>query len=89
MDPISEYCQSVAEAVRRIQSEQRDAMTAVAALLADKVESGRSIYMTGCSHSSLFAQEAYYRAGGFFAHQSDFPARHDARRSSGDAHEPI
>lgn len=65
MDPIAAYCQSVTDAVRRIQNEQRDAMDAVAALLADKVAEGRSIYITGCSHSSIFAQEVYYRAGGF------------------------
>ncbi|MFC5406238.1 sugar isomerase domain-containing protein [Cohnella soli] len=65
MDPIAQYCQSVIDSVQRIQSEQHEAMTAVARLLADKAESGQSIFITGCSHSSLFAQEVYYRAGGF------------------------
>lgn len=65
MDPIADYCRSVIESVGRIQNEQHAVMTEVAALLADKVASGRSIYITGCSHSSLFAQEVYYRAGGF------------------------
>ncbi|MBB6730877.1 SIS domain-containing protein [Cohnella sp. CBP 2801] len=39
-------------------------MTDVARLFADTIRDGGTIFITGCSHSSIFAQEVFYRAGG-------------------------
>lgn len=43
---------------------QKQEMVRVAKLFAETIREGRTIYITGCSHSSIFAQEAFYRAGG-------------------------
>jgi uncharacterized phosphosugar-binding protein len=62
---IKRYFQAVRDVLDKVQETQKEAMSQTARLLADTVESGNSIYITGCSHSSIFAQEVFYRAGGF------------------------
>lgn len=44
---------------------QSDAMEKTAKLLAETISLNQSIYIFGCSHSSIMAQEMFYRAGGF------------------------
>ena len=44
---------------------QRQAMEQTAELLADTIERNGSVFIFGCSHSSIMAQELFYRAGGF------------------------
>ncbi|MCJ8014189.1 SIS domain-containing protein [Paenibacillus sp. KQZ6P-2] len=65
MQQIERYFQAVKENLDRVLHEQCGAMQQTSLLLADTVEHGGSIYITGCSHSSIFAQEVFYRAGGF------------------------
>jgi uncharacterized phosphosugar-binding protein len=62
---IDRYFQAVKELLEQIHHAQKEAMIRVAQLFADTVEQGNAIYITGCSHSSIFAQEVFYRAGGF------------------------
>nr|WP_145163668.1 SIS domain-containing protein [Paenibacillus terrae] len=62
---IMRYFQAVTDNLVQVLQEQHEAMQQTSHVLADTVEQGGSIYITGCSHSSLFAQEVFYRAGGF------------------------
>lgn len=63
---IMRYFQAVTDNLVQVLQEQQEAMQQTSRVLADTVEQGGSIYITGCSHSSLFAQEVFYRAGALF-----------------------
>lgn len=62
---IGRYFGEVQQLLARAASEQSETMESVAALFANTVQRGNTIFITGCSHSSIFAQEVFYRAGGF------------------------
>ncbi|QGQ94254.1 sugar isomerase domain-containing protein [Paenibacillus psychroresistens] len=62
---IKRYFQAVQDNLDKVLETQIEAMEKTAQLFADTVENGSTIYITGCSHSSIFAQEVFYRAGGF------------------------
>jgi len=62
---IDRYITAVTELLQKILKEQHAPMQEAARLFADTVDKGNSIYITGCSHSSIIAQETFYRAGGF------------------------
>ncbi|GGD77237.1 SIS domain-containing protein [Paenibacillus nasutitermitis] len=63
--PIDRYFHEIKEMLGKIMKEQKPSMLATSELFTDTVERGNSIYITGCSHSSIIAQETFYRAGGF------------------------
>jgi len=62
---IKRYFQAVQDNLDKVLDTQLEAMEKTAKLFADTVENGSTLYITGCSHSSIFAQEVFYRAGGF------------------------
>ncbi len=62
---IEQYFQAVQHNLSLVMNNQIEAMRQTALLFADAVEQGQTLYITGCSHSSIFAQEVFYRAGGF------------------------
>jgi len=62
---VERYFAAVRDALDEVLNTQKQAMEQVAELLADTVKRGGVIYIAGCSHSSIFAQEVFYRAGGF------------------------
>ncbi|WP_135549302.1 sugar isomerase domain-containing protein [Paenibacillus cymbidii] len=64
-DQIARYFEAISRLMSEVLHKQRGAMHEVAELFAAAVERGNTIYITGCSHSSIFAQEVFYRAGGF------------------------
>lgn len=61
---IERYFSAIQAALDDVLATQTEEMRRVAALLAQTIIDGGTIYITGCSHSSIFAQEAFYRAGG-------------------------
>lgn len=61
---IDRYFEAITKILTDIQTFQKEHMEQTAALLSDTIIQGGTIYITGCSHSSIFAQEAFYRAGG-------------------------
>lgn len=61
---IDRYINIVLDIIDKIQNEQKGAMIQVSELFSDTIQGGNTIYITGCSHSSIFAQEVFYRAGG-------------------------
>jgi len=62
---ISQYFDKVCRILRDICEEQQESMERTAQCLAEKVVQKQSIFITGCGHSSIIAQEMFYRAGGF------------------------
>jgi uncharacterized phosphosugar-binding protein len=62
---IDRYFSIVQETLNEALRNGKESMVQAARLFADTVTSGSTIYITGCSHSSIFAQEVFYRAGGF------------------------
>jgi uncharacterized phosphosugar-binding protein len=61
---IERYFDAIREILTNIQVTQKKSMEQAALLLSGTILKGGTIYITGCSHSSIFAQEAFYRAGG-------------------------
>lgn len=62
---INRYFEATKEIINQVQETQYGAMEQVAQLFTRTVENGNTIFVTGCSHSNIFAQEVFYRAGGF------------------------
>lgn len=63
-DMIKTYFDGIGEILEKILKTQSDSMTKTAQALADAVVEGRNIYIFGCSHASIIAQELFYRTGG-------------------------
>lgn len=59
------YFHEIQMRLERILHTQKAALERAAQLLAETIMNGRSIFIFGCSHSSIMAQEMFYRAGGF------------------------
>jgi len=62
---MDRYFDIIKETLSSIQQKQKEVIKETAKLLSDTILNGGSIFITGCSHSSIFAQEVFYRAGGF------------------------
>lgn len=61
---IERYFSKIKDILDEIQSNQTTSMKEVSELFTDTIKNGNTIFITGCSHSSIFAQEVFYRAGG-------------------------
>jgi len=59
------YLNAVIELLEEVRDEEQEGLEAAAALMAEAVTSGHSLFAFGCSHSSLPVQDIVYRAGGF------------------------
>lgn len=61
---IDGYFSAIKSILEDIQENQIEPMEAVAKLFTETISNGNTIFITGCNHSSIFAQEVFYRAGG-------------------------
>lgn len=61
---LDTFSELVVSKIRALAESQRDMMERVAAAMAETVEAEGSLFVFGCSHSGLLAQDIYYRAGG-------------------------
>lgn len=61
---IDGYFSAIKSILEDIQENQIGSMEAAAKLFTETISNGNTIFITGCSHSSIFAQEVFYRAGG-------------------------
>ncbi|MFI6675798.1 sugar isomerase domain-containing protein [Kribbella sp. NPDC050470] len=62
---MGEYLTAITELLGRIEVEEKDSISAAAALMADQVAADRLIQVYGPGgHSNLAAQEIFFRAGG-------------------------
>jgi len=59
-----EYLQHVGQLIRQAADTQLENVNALARAMADTIEAGRTVFLMGTGHSSLLAQELFYRAGG-------------------------
>lgn len=63
-DILESFSDHIYGVLRRFQETQRDAMKAVAAAVADRMEDGGILYVVGSGHSHMVGEEFYARAGG-------------------------
>ena len=61
-DPFDAYSEKVQELLSALRSE-KDAVHTAAELIADAWQAGRGIYIFGCTHSAILAEDVFYRAG--------------------------
>ena len=59
-----EYLAHVSELIAQAADSQLENVNALARAMADTIEAGRTVFLIGTGHSSLLAQELFYRAGG-------------------------
>ncbi len=60
----SDYIDIVTKTVKRAYNGQAETLAHVASLLAHTVESKRNVFVFGCSHAGIIAEEVFYRTGG-------------------------
>lgn len=58
------YIEIVQDTIRRAWQEQTPAISAAADRLCQAVIDGGSLYLFGCSHAGILAEEVFYRTGG-------------------------
>ena len=58
------YIEIVQETVRKAWEEQTAVISKAADLIRDALESKHSVYIFGCSHAGIIAEEVFYRTGG-------------------------
>ncbi|MBR3874351.1 MAG: SIS domain-containing protein [Clostridia bacterium] len=59
-----QYYENVRQLMEQAVSRQEDKIVQAAEWLADSIASGGVIYVFGCGHSHMLAEELFYRAGG-------------------------
>ena len=59
-----QYYENVRQLMEEAVSRQEDKIVQAAQWLADSIASGGVIYVFGCGHSHMLAEELFYRAGG-------------------------
>lgn len=67
MDFITEYQGKLAETLEQIWTGERESIECAGNLLADSLAMGGMLYVFGCGHSHMVAEELFYRAGGLGA----------------------
>ncbi|MBQ7160965.1 MAG: SIS domain-containing protein [Clostridia bacterium] len=60
----TEYISSVLETIERASQTQKDPMAKASKLIADVTERKNNVWIFGCSHAGIIAEEAFYRSGG-------------------------
>ncbi len=60
---ISDYLEKSIVILRKIAEEEEENIEAAAGLIADAYARGRNIYIFGCTHSAILAEDVFYRAG--------------------------
>ena len=61
---MSEYARILTSLIEKADTVNAEKVKTVSALIADCVKNDGVIYMFGCGHSGLIAQDCFYRAGG-------------------------
>ena len=60
----AEYISAVLETIKQAGETQKDRMAEVSRLIADATERKNNVWIFGCSHAGIIAEEAFYRSGG-------------------------
>lgn len=61
---LDQYAQIVTDAIAQISTQQRAAISQAARMVSDVLAQDGLIYVFGCGHSHILAEETFYRAGG-------------------------
>ena len=64
MKKYEEYYQKLLELEKQIITEEAHKIEMVSKELAKTLQAGNAVYLFGCGHSHMIAEEAFYRAGG-------------------------
>lgn len=64
MSKSTEYIENIENIIKKVLSSQMAVIDECARLFADTIKSSHNIFFFGTGHSSLLAQEVFYRAGG-------------------------
>lgn len=64
MNAIKTYFRNIERILDFVEESQEEVMEAAANCFADAIQQKRSIYVFGCSHGGILAEEMFYRAGG-------------------------
>jgi len=72
MTLLDTYRNKVVEVIDRLVSGQRDALEVAQGWVAETLQQGGLVYVTGSGHSHLIAAEVFYRAGGIAPLQAIF-----------------
>lgn len=61
---LDQYAQQVCDAITQIAAQQRTAISQAARMVSHVLAQDGLIYVFGCGHSHILAEETFYRAGG-------------------------
>lgn len=61
---LDQYADHIVQAIRSIQESQRQTISRAAELVCSTLRQDGLIYVFGCGHSHILAEETFYRAGG-------------------------
>ena len=59
-----DYIKTVTETIDRAWNTQQEQLTAAKALIAQAIEAKKNVFVFGCSHAGILAEEVLYRTGG-------------------------
>lgn len=60
----NDYINCVTECINKAWGTQQDTLNKVSDLLAEKIENKNNVFVFGCSHAGILAEEVFYRTGG-------------------------
>ncbi len=60
----NDYIRTVTETITRAWETQQDALTAAKDQIAKAIEAKNNVFVFGCSHAGILAEEVFYRTGG-------------------------
>ena len=63
---LDQYADALTNAIFQIRDTQREKILQAAQMVSDTICADGLIYVFGCGHSHLLAEETFYRAGGLF-----------------------
>jgi len=58
------YIKIVTACIEKAWETQKDTITAAAAKIAEAIEAKKNVFVFGCSHAGILAEEVFYRTGG-------------------------
>ena len=59
-----DYIKTVTDTITRAWETQQEQMTAAKMLIAKAIEAKKNVFVFGCSHAGILAEEVFYRTGG-------------------------
>ena len=60
----NDYIRNVTECIEKAWSTQEEKICEIANLLAETIEKKKNVFVFGCSHAGIIAEEVFYRTGG-------------------------